>query len=85
MKTAPPIEPGIPDANSIPVSPAFAALLATVESKAPASTTTVSPLIVMSFDCLPREITTPSIPSSDTSKLLPFPITINGISCSLRN
>ena len=78
--TAPPKFPGIPDANSKPVSSFSNETLAIFDKRTPAPAFNIS----FSFSILLKSIftTIPLIPLSATSTLLPFPITVTCTLCS---
>ena len=73
--TAPPTVPGIPAANSIPVSFSLAAVFASFESITPAPAMMVSSLFRTS-NSVSRSVLmiVPRKPLSPTRRLLPFPI-----------
>ena len=75
INTAPPMLPGMPCANSMPVKDASSAAFATFELSAPAPATISLPLTytLSSFDVF---MTAPRIPSSSTSRFEPFPTVI---------
>ena len=60
INTAPPIEPGIPEANSNPVRLSSSAALATADINAPLPQTTCSPSILMLLNAFPILTITPS-------------------------
>ena len=73
------MEPGIPHANSNPVRDCCNAYPQTVAKEAPApASSTLFSFKLMSKNAPPNCITAPLIPLSFTSKLEPFPITIQG-------
>ncbi len=78
MTTPPPTVPGMPEANSSPVSPCSRAARAAWAMDAPAWATNRFPSTVMRLIPGPTWATTPLYPSSSTSRLLPFPTTKNG-------
>ena len=75
MTIAPPIVPGIPAANSNPVSSFSLAKEAIAEFNAPASALILVSLSAETSVKFFKETTVPSYPSSETRRLLPFPST----------
>ena len=76
MRNAPPTLPGMPSRNSTPASPARLASTETCFNFAPAPQRILSPTIstALKLECA-REITTPRIPPSRTSRFDPRPST----------
>ena len=85
MRSAPPIVPGVPTANSSPASERWNASCTTEErsTPAPAQKRFASASKRLVRKSRPSETATPGYPSSATSRLLPRPITTHGTSvCS---
>ena len=79
---APPIEPGIPAANSNPSISSINNFCATKPFFTPAPTVIIYSSLIFSIlkSCISILKTIPLIPPSFTNRLLPFPITVIGVS-----
>ena len=86
MEMAPPSVPGMPQANSRPVSDALAAVWTTFESgtAAPAHTVAASLDASTCEKSRPSTMTQPSKPSSATSRFEPLPTTTQSTSWDVR-